>query len=128
MLVFGGYGGGFPGGYLNDVWSYDPAVNGWTQLAIDQPSPPARARHSAVWDAARQRMLVLGGFAGGIDYLADLWAYEPRQDSWSRLGPGGPQMGARSAHAAVWDTARSQMILWGGYGGALYDELWTYAP
>ena len=128
MLVVGGYGGGFPGGYLDDLWSYRPSINAWVQLALDGPRPPPRARHTAIWDAGAQRILVLGGFAGGIDYLADLWSYDTRRGSWTQLSPIGPQPGARSAHTAVWDATRGQMIVCGGYGGALYDELWTYAP
>jgi N-acetylneuraminic acid mutarotase len=126
MVVFGGYGGSFPSGYLSDVWSYDPVGKRWTELAPNGPRPPARARHSAVWDTAGQRLLILGGFAGGIDYLADLWMYEPRTDAWTQLRPAGPKLPARSAHVAAWDPSHNQMIVYGGYGGALYGDVWTY--
>src|SRR5438874_5951584 len=68
MLVFGGYGGDFPGSYLNDLWSYDPAANTWTELALDSEAPPPRATHGAAWNADSDQLLIMGGFSGGIDY------------------------------------------------------------
>ena len=126
MLVFAGYGGGFPGGYLNDVWSYRPSANTWDRLdAPGSDSPQPRARHVAVWDPARGRMLAMGGFAGGIEYLADLWSFDPGEATWQQLRPAA-RPGARSAHVAVWDTGGGQMLVHGGSGSALSDELWSY--
>jgi N-acetylneuraminic acid mutarotase len=128
MLVFAGYGGGFPGGYLNDVWSYRPTAKGWERLEpLTEGMPASRARHVAVWDSTRQRMLAMGGFAGGIEYLSDLWAFDPVDSTWRQLRPAtGP--GARSAHVGAWDAAGSQLLIHGGSGSALSDELWLYAP
>lgn len=126
MLVFGGYGGAFPGGYLNDLWSWEPTTNTWTPLEADCPCPSPRARHSAVWDARGERMFALGGFAGGIDYLSDLWSYEARTNAWRQPSPTGGPPTPRSAHSAVWDSSRGQMLVYGGYGGGVYDELWVY--
>lgn len=152
MLVFGGYGGGFPGGYLDDLWSYDPSANAWQQLgsapgaeasavgADDEltddsfslvaalASPTPRSRHAAVWDVGGARMLVFGGFAGGIDYLRDLWSYEPSTDSWVELTPAQRTAGPapRAWHSAVWDTTGGRLLVFGGHGGNSSDEMWSY--
>jgi len=125
MLVFAGYGGGFPGGYLNDVWSYRPSTSAWTRVETIGPLPAPRSRHIAVWDAAAQRLLVWGGFAGGVDYLADLWAFLPLEDRWQPVAPPAAPP-ARAAAAAAWDPDRRQLLIQGGGGSALSDELWSY--
>jgi N-acetylneuraminic acid mutarotase len=158
MLVFGGYGGGFPGGYRDDLWSYQPIANRWQQLgptsgveaavgtdededsaltglaAVNSGSdsvrstPLARSRHVAVWDAQGGRMLVFGGFAGGIDYLRDLWSYQPATDTWTELTPTQRNAGptARAWHSAVWDTTNGRLLVFGGHGGGSSDEIWSY--
>jgi N-acetylneuraminic acid mutarotase len=127
MLVFAGYGGGFPGGYLNDVWSYRPSADAWTRLAGPEDAPPPRSRHIAVWDHEGDRLLIAGGFAGGIDYLADLWIFSPADGSWRLLqAEGGPA--ARAAQAAVWDGAGRRMFVQGGSGSSPSDEFWSYVP
>jgi N-acetylneuraminic acid mutarotase len=127
MLVFAGYGGGFPGGYLNDVWSYRPGPDRWERLDVGGLTPPPRSRHVAIWDADAARMLITGGFAGGIDYLADLWSFSPGENRWQQFGPdGGPA--PRAGEVAVWNTRGRQMLVHGGSGSALSDELWSFVP
>jgi hypothetical protein len=58
MVVFGGYN------YLtypSDVWAYDLAAGGWTELHPDGPIPAGRANAAALYDPIRDRMLVVGG-------------------------------------------------------------------
>jgi N-acetylneuraminic acid mutarotase len=150
MLVFGGYGGGFPGGYLDDLWSYQPASSNWLQLSAPEgpeavtvaaaetsvlrpqssvrAQPSARSRQAAAWDAPGDRMLVFGGFAGGIDYLKDLWSYQPATDTWIELTPalGPARPTARAWHAAVWDPGNRRLLVFGGQGGGPSDEIWAY--
>src|SRR5439155_19718049 len=124
MLVFGGYGG-LPGGYLDDVWSYEPGSNSWSPVETDGPVPSGRAGHIAVWDAASGRMLVWGGFAGGVDYLGDLWELRPDDGAWELLEPaGGPP--ARGGAAGVWDPTRRRLLVFGGGGSVASSELWSY--
>ncbi|MBM2812419.1 MAG: symbB, partial [Chloroflexi bacterium] len=84
MIVFGGVGGSFE--TMNDVWAFSPAANSWTELQPEPPRPFPRFYHRAVWDPVREQMLVFGGaepFFGS--YLDDLWAYQPRANTWTDL-------------------------------------------
>ncbi|MPZ13539.1 MAG: hypothetical protein GEU73_03805 [Chloroflexi bacterium] len=127
MLVFGGYGDGVPGRYLNDLWAYEPATNSWTELTPAEP-PPARSRQAVVWDATAQRLLVLGGFAGGIDYLNDIWTYEPEANRWRRLETTGLIPTPRASQSAIWDVETGSVLTFGGYGGGPFGELWSFRP
>ncbi|MBM2810127.1 MAG: symbB, partial [Chloroflexi bacterium] len=128
MLVFGGYGGGFPGGYRDDLWAFDSAGAAWTRLPNAEVGPSARARPAVAWDASAQRMLISGGYAGGVDYLRDLWAYDSSAGAWTGLGGQSAAPSARSAHSLVWDDARRRLLLFGGSAGSTYGELWSYSP
>ncbi|HRE46633.1 MAG TPA: hypothetical protein PLD47_02820 [Aggregatilineales bacterium] len=60
--------------------------------------------------------------------LADLWAFDPLAGEWLiHTGETAPPL--RSSHAAIWDVAHGQMILFGGVNknGDLND-LWVYRP
>ena len=126
MLVFGGYGGPEVGNYLDDLWGYDPATDTWEQLAVGQSAPPPRAWHRSAWDAATERMVVVGGFSGGVDYLEDVWAYDPRADGWVELHFSDPAPTPRAQHSAVWSD--DGLLVYGGSGGNLNGELWRLRP
>ncbi|HEY7066928.1 MAG TPA: kelch repeat-containing protein [Chloroflexota bacterium] len=126
MLVFGGY----YSSYLNDLWAYRPASNAWVQLAPTGSPPSPRAAHTAVWDASNNQMLVFGGNDNNI-YFNDLWAYQPGSNSWTQLTPLGSPPSARIGHAAVWDSASTRMLVFGGSGfvnslNTYFNDLWAY--
>ena len=106
--------------------SYDPAANTWTELALDGEAPPPRSTQGAAWDADGGRLLIMGGFAGGIEYLGDLWSYDAATDNWSHLTSEGPGPTPRASTSAAWDGAR--LLVFGGNGGSLLGELWSFRP
>src|SRR5207237_8840765 len=59
MLVFGGAPS--TSSAFDDLWSYDPTANRWTELRPTGLAPSPRSRHSAAWDAANRQMLIFGG-------------------------------------------------------------------
>jgi len=125
MLVFGGSNGAL----LDDLWSYDPQANRWSQLTPTLPGPTPRTDHTAVWDPYADELLVFGGSGGDGRALGDLWAYRPSKDSWTRRGLNGAGPGPRASHAAAWDLPGQQMLLQGGKNGdQLSAELWAYRP
>ena len=59
MVVFGGND---YFGYFNDVWALSLAGSpAWSEITPAGGPPPARAGHTAIYDAARDRMVVFGG-------------------------------------------------------------------
>ncbi len=125
MLVYGGYRD--QEGYTSEVWSYRPEDGRWTLREPNGPAPVGRSRHAAAWDAANRRMLIFGGFVGGVDYLGDLWAYEPARNAWTQL-MGSEAPAARGDAMAVWDPATQEFLLYGGGAGDPTNELWSYRP
>ncbi len=128
MFVFGGYSGA----RLNDLWAYKPAhgaVGRWTMIPVAGPAP--RTEASLAWDSADNALLLFGGAVAGGD-LNDVWAYRPAGDGtatgrWTNLSAVGPLPPGRHLHSAVWDTARRQMLVFGGTAGtAVLRDLWAF--
>src|SRR5262245_1416634 len=128
FVLFGGFGAAI----TNDVWSFAPATNTWTQLFPGGALPPARYGHTAVYDQAGRRMLVFGGLDNGGLLAADVWSL--RLDGppiWSQTSAVGPA--PRDGHSAVWDPvfwgdpSGGDMVVTGGLG--LSDTwIWTWQP
>jgi serine/threonine protein kinase len=133
LLIFGGSDA--QGNLLNDLWSYNPANNQWSNLtpASASPndcsgsSPSPRENAAMVWDSQDHEVLLYGGRGNDNTYLGDLWAYSPAKNTWSALACSGNGPGARGEAGAVWNG--SQMLLLGGRSssGALAD-FWSYTP
>jgi hypothetical protein len=120
MIVFGG----FNGNYLGDLWVLVNA-NGmggtpvWIQVSPGGSTPSPRQGHSAVYEAATNRMIVFGGQTGGQTRVAEAWVLSNANGlrgspSWSLMAPNTATPQARSLHSAVFVPTSSKMIIFGG--------------
>jgi uncharacterized repeat protein (TIGR02543 family) len=126
VIAFGGYrNGGTPFG----VWQLPmsgPAV--WTELVANGTEPEARSYHTAIYDAAGDRMIVFGGqlYAGGL--ASGVWALTlSGTPAWTQLSPTGTGPGGLYSHTAVYDGPRNRMVVFGGYdlSGTESNEVWA---
>jgi hypothetical protein len=109
MIVFAGRGAG---GALGDVWVLSlGSTPAWEELLPLGGTPAARYFHSAVFDAARRRMVVFGGYSVESDAA---WALDLEgTPAWMPLDPGGgAPLGIE--HVAIEDPAEDRMIVCGG--------------
>ena len=115
LVLFGGSLGDEMG-LTNDVWAMsltDPPV--WTHLHPAGTSPSPRHQHSAVYDAARGRMVV-GCGTNDTTWFNDAWALslDPGAEAWTQIGTGGMAPAARSQAATFYDPALHMMVVFGG--------------
>ncbi len=59
MLMFGGWNGST---FFQDLWSFSPSTNTWTQLPNNTTLPQPRDEHAGVWDGSK--MIMFGGDSG----------------------------------------------------------------
>ncbi len=80
-----------------------------------------REASALVYDAARQRTLLVGGLGPG-GALGDAWEWDGRD--WARWSfPASPA--ARSGHATAYDSLRNRVVLAGGLTAAgQVAEIW----
>lgn len=70
--------GGFDAnGYVNDVWAFDFAADGWLNIT---PGPQPRIDHAIVFDPQSGTMLLYGGDANLKGKFHDLWQLEIQPD------------------------------------------------
>ncbi len=126
MLVYGGVDAT---GERDDVWSLSlTGTPTWTELSPSGAVPPARSKHSAVYEPSTRCMLIYGGSnAGGT--LGDAWALSlAGAPAWSDVTPPGTAPIARFGHTAVYDPALKRMLVFGGLNayGVQSSELWAF--
>ena len=130
---------------LNDVW-VETNANGlggtgaWSNL-IPSGSPQVRSDHSAVYDAANNRMIIYGGCGavptsnGCLPIADNVWVLSNANGiggtpTWTQLFPTGGPPPARQGHQAVYDPTTNSMIVWagqngGGNGCATFPDVWV---
>jgi hypothetical protein len=130
QLLFDGFNGNTSGLYIlfNDVWSLSVAdAPTWSHESISGSLPGER--HSPQWgyDAARNRVLIFGGYGRHYPgdpyaYLNDVWELSlDGTPHWTELFPTGQTPSGRLAGAAVFDPLRQRFVGFGGTIGAPVD-------
>jgi len=127
MVVFGGEWYGEMGPF-DDVWALSLAgTPAWTRLAPTGAPPTARRGHTAIYDPARDRMVVFGGCAYPGQPFNEVWALSlSGGPAWTRLTPAGTPPSPRWSHSAIYDPLRDQMVVFGGSDSSGYrNDAWS---
>jgi hypothetical protein len=98
----------------------------WFALTPAEPLPPTRLSHTAIYDPARDRMVVFGG--GDFSSSNDVWALSlVGTTAWAALTPAGPPPPERHRHTAIYDPGRDRMVIFGGQGGNnnVLNDVWA---
>jgi len=102
-------------GLSNETWEYD----GFDWVRVRTDGPPPRKNHRMVYDSARRRFVVFGGF--NTKLLNDTW--ELRASGWRKVETTRSPRPRRS-FAMTYDPSARLTLLFGGYPGG--DELWAF--
>ncbi len=124
MLVFGGN----DAHARNDLWALSLAGNpAWSPVGVAGTPPSERVGHTAIYDAARDRVIVFGGWNGLTQYFNDVFALTlAGTPSWITLSPSGTPPAQRYLHCAVYDPARGHMVGFGGAGASGgFNDTWS---
>ena len=123
MIVFGG---STPPHLLsNQAWSLSLGDSITWSLIGATSTPPARTRHAAVFDPARDRMLVYGGHDGarmlGDVLFLSLSGAEP---AWHALAASGTAPSARNAPSAAYAPDGDRLLVFGGADPLQRNDAW----
>ncbi|MCA8953164.1 MAG: hypothetical protein KDE27_26870, partial [Planctomycetes bacterium] len=81
IVLFGGNHASNPSLFRNDTWEW----NGSSWLAVATATAPSPRSPRLAWDAARDRVVSFGGYAGAGTVLADTWEYDG--SDWTQRTP-----------------------------------------
>lgn len=87
--------------------------------------PTGRFSHTAIYDPVRDRMIVFGGL-DGTGYRNDVWALGlSGTPAWIAVAPALIPPSGREGATAIYDPERDRMIVFGGYNGAVRNDVWA---
>jgi hypothetical protein len=124
----------------NDLWSYTPGANTWTQLNPSGVLPAPRGFASMAYDPDQKVILLYGGVGlttpfrsdmPSVSNLTDLWAYGPSANTWTKETPDGASPPFRMGGAITYDRSAQKLLLFGGrvFGSPNdtdLNDLWEY--
>ena len=119
ILLFGG--SLVDGSNSDETWEFDGVS--WTKMPLSQ-SPPARNLAAMVYDSARDRVVMFGGFQGGpTPNLSDTWEWNG--STWEEKSPTTIPP-ARNGHAMAFDSSSGTAVLFGGFDTTRRGDTWTW--
>jgi hypothetical protein len=107
VVMFGG-GNGTPTPY-GDTWVFDGSSNPWTQK-FPVTTPGGRSNFRMAYDAARQQIIMFGGWNGGA-YVNETWVWDG--NTWTQKFPASSPS-PRSDFELAYDANRGRVILFSG--------------
>lgn len=119
MLMYGGS----ESSILGDTWLLP--LSGVAQWRALSPTP-RYAAHGA-FDPSRNRFMVYSGLTQGGLVLEDLWAYD-LHGFWTQVIPAGPKPPPRFLGSWIYDRTNDRYVLFGGFGTAIYNDVWSFSP
>jgi len=102
----------------DETWEWDGT--GWSRWPTQATQPTFPWEYAAV--ATRDHILLFGGVEG-VARTANTWKLA--NDVWT-LVPTSTVPTARHRHAMAYDVARDRVVMFGGYGGQVFDETWEW--
>lgn len=122
IVMFGGY---TPA--LNDeTWEYDVGNHTWAGPIEPIPRPSGRRYHEMVYDSAKERLIMFGGYDG--TYSDEIWEYDGANQTWEGpITPATRPIGRMNFDMA-YDSLREQVVVFGGQPGPVLwlSDTWLY--
>ena len=116
--------------FLADTWEWDGST--WARRT-PATSPLARMSASMVYDSARERIVLFGGW--GVSHhvepnystniFDDTWEWDGI--AWVQRTPA-PHPTVRQYPAMAYDSARGVTVFFGGDDSTVHGDLWEYGP
>ncbi len=120
VLLFGGN----DGAYDNETWVYDLSANTWTLMNPMSGIKPSPRYTHAMANIGGDQVLLFGGIDDAYDN--ETWVYDLSANTWTLMSPlGGTMPSARMMHEIAY-LGGDQVLLFGGYDGAMDNETWVY--
>lgn len=123
-VMFGGYNATSPGTDYRNTWEFDGT--NWTDRGVLPSSPLTGYRTGIVYDDARGRVVLYGGYASAV-VQRDVWEYDG--NTWTNVLPAvGP--GKITEGYMAYNPWQQHTVYFGGSGptvaGTVNNETWIY--
>jgi hypothetical protein len=122
------------GPWLQEVWSYDPAVNEWSERRVTGDLPGSDvARTAMVYDSTRHEYLLFSGCWDAESATNDTWAYDVESGQWKTLGRLDGPANRSFDYSMVYVPTIDRILLFGGTNlgdpaAGPTSDVWSYDP
>lgn len=118
---------------LNEMWTFNPETLTWSQLIPSGKVPPPRADQVFVCvcdgELNESMIFMFGGWfnnsQGQVGRYSDTWIYFLGNRTWTELRASVAPP-ARSDAAAAYDPDQNVVLMYGGYNGSYFSDLWLF--
>jgi hypothetical protein len=116
---------GPPIGIRADVWVLPfTGPFAWTELTPTGTPPSPRAGGAVIYDRARQRMVLFGGYDGNV--LDDGFTLSlDASPAWAALGASGGPPAARAIPGVIYEAPEDRMVIFGGFTEGTLNDVWA---
>lgn len=117
VILFGGWGGAYGDTPLNDTWSYDPAVNVWTNRSpMTHPELFGNGLGTAamVYNSRWDRVIFVGACSSRPCFNPNgTWTYDPTANTWAAMHPSSAPNVSHD-FGLTYDARADRVLLFGG--------------
>jgi hypothetical protein len=103
------------------VWAYDVQADSWNPLTDGSTGPHVRSSSQGAFDTVSEQFLIFGGqyfFPPQSHLYGDLWAFNPKDNSWRQLLEDRPEL-ARTQSAGAYCPCEGGVVITGGRNTAV---------
>ena len=126
VIMYGGaiYNNGYS--FYNELWSYEPETNTWTQLEMHN-APDARFNTMLTYLPDRHQLFLYGGWSNE-DRTDGTYIYDFETSTWTELHPSN-QPSRRSDASIAYDPVNDVVVLYSGYlqNDTHTQDTWLYS-
>ncbi len=111
------------------TWTYNPATNVWTNMNPSGTPPAASGFFASAYDSKTDKIYLFGGITGANTYTSDMYMYDLKANSWTKLNPGGTLPAPRQYAGFAYDSTNDVFLMVSGANGSgVLTDTWAYNP
>jgi hypothetical protein len=116
------------GGNNRTLWDYSGADATFTNRSTPVNGPIQRNSPAIAFDTKQGKLMLFGGYSS-LDslYKQDTWEWSGSSAVWTNRTNANTKPEARYQAAMVYDSKRDQLLLWGGSGTGVTNDMWSWS-
>jgi N-acetylneuraminic acid mutarotase len=122
VIIFGGQASG----YLDGLWAFTPDSSKWDSVVTTTSLQP-EGRYLASTVTTQDNQIILFGGRTASGDTNDVWQFSITRKKWTQYTVTGEQPASREGHAAIYRPDQDDMVIFGGKGASIYNDLWSFS-
>jgi N-acetylneuraminic acid mutarotase len=122
VIIFGGQAST----YLDGLWAYTPDSTKWDSVVTTTSLQPEGRYLTSMVTTQDNQIILFGGRTAAGD-TNDVWQFSIARKKWTQYTITDEQPAPREGHVAIYRPDEDDMVIFGGKGAGLYNDLWSFS-